>query len=113
MEKLSRYRAIARKIILDLGAQKNRPDKPIRYQVVADEETGNYLLVRNGWKGSTRFYNTLVHIEVRSDATVWLHQDNTDLVIADMLLDAGIPPKSIVLGFHTPAMRPDTEFAVG
>jgi len=113
MEKLNDYRGIARKIILDLGARKNKVESPIRYQVVTDDETGNYLLVRNGWKGSTRFYNTLVHIEVRKDATVWLHQDNTDLIIADMLLEAGIPSKNIVLGFHSPAMRPDTEFAVG
>ena len=113
MEKLTRYRKAARKIIFDLGMRKNNPAKPIRYQVITDDETGNYLLVRNGWKGTTQFYNTLIHIEVRNDATVWLHQDNTDLIVADMLMAAGIPQKSIVLGFHSPVMRPDTEFAVG
>ena len=113
MEKVVKYRSIARSIIADLGLKKNKAGAPIRYQIIADEKNGNYLLVRNGWKGGTRFYATIVHIEVTNEGMVWLHQDNTDLIIADMLLAAGIPSKDIVLGFHSPAMRPDTEFAVG
>ncbi|MCB9297659.1 MAG: XisI protein [Lewinellaceae bacterium] len=42
-----------------------------------------------------------------------LYQDSTDYIVADMLLDKGIPKKDIVLGFHAPVMRADTEFSVG
>lgn len=113
MEKIDIYRAAARKIITDLALRKNKAGKTVRYQAICDENSGNYLLVRNGWKNSTRFYNIVVHIEVKDNAVVWLHQDNTDLIIADLLLEAGIPQKNIVLGFHAPVMRADTEFAVG
>jgi XisI protein len=113
MEKISDYRTIARSIISELSFKKNKPGRPVRYQAISDNETGNYLLVRNGWKGTTRFYNILVHIEVTDEGTVWLHQDNTDLIIADMLLEAGIPQNKIVLAFHAPVARPDTAFAVG
>ena len=112
MEKIKHYRAIARSIISDLYQQKNKIGGPIRYQAILDEETGNYLLLRNGWKGTTRFYNILVHLEVTAQGTVWLHQDNTDLIIADMLLEANIAQNHIVLGFHAPIMRSDTAFAV-
>lgn len=111
MEKVKAYRAIARDIITSLSQRKNKVGRPVRYQAITDEATGNYLLLRNGWKGTTRFYNILVHIEVTQEGMVWLHQDNTDLIIADTLLEANIPQDHIVLGFHAPMMRSDTAFA--
>jgi len=51
-------------------------------------------------------------MQVREDGRVWLHEDNTDLIVVDWLLERGIPKKEIVLGWHAPSMRPDTEFAV-
>lgn len=105
MEKLIEYRQIAQEIIKELGARKNNNKKNIRYQTIADDETGNFILVRNGWKGSERFYSNIIHLEVAKDEKIWIHQDNTDLIIADMLIEKGIPEKDIVLAFHTPIMR--------
>ncbi|MFN4255928.1 MAG: XisI protein [Saprospiraceae bacterium] len=113
MEKVNHYRQIVRQLVSDLGTRKNKSGSSIKYQVITDDKTGNYLLLRNGWKGETRFYGAIVHIEVTDVGKVWLHQDNTDLVVADMLLEQGVPAKDIVLGFHAPIMRPETEFALG
>jgi hypothetical protein len=77
----------------------------IHYQIIIDDESGNYLLIRNGWRGATRFYSNLIHIEVTSEGKVWLHQDNTDLIIADLLIEQGIPENVIIYGFHAPAAR--------
>ncbi len=46
-----------------------------------------------------------MHIEVATDKKVWIHQDNTDLIIADMLIEKGIQEKDIILAFHAPMMR--------
>ena len=113
MEKVKAYRDIAREIITKLGEQKHFTTSLIRYQVIIDDQSGNYLLFRNGWKGETRIYGCIIHIEVMDDGKVWLHQDSTDYIVADLLLDKGIPKEDIVLGFHAPVMRPDTEFSVG
>jgi hypothetical protein len=113
MEKIDRYRMAAKKIITDLGVRKNKASKGIRYQAIADDDTGNYLLLRNGWKGANRFYSIIIHIEVMENGRVWLHQDNTDLIIADTLLAADVAQSDIVLGFQAPIVREDTEFAVG
>ncbi|NJL76376.1 MAG: XisI protein [Saprospiraceae bacterium] len=113
MEKIIAYKKIAKDMIADFEGRKNKSNRAIRYQVIADDATGNYLLLRNGWKGAVRFYNVLVHIEVTAEGLVWLHQDSTDLIIADKLLEAGIPEANMVLGFHAPIMRADTSFAVG
>lgn len=82
------------------------------YQLIIDEQRGHYLLYRNAWeKSSFRFYGTLVHLEVKNDK-IWLQYDGTDLIIADWILERGISPKELVLGFHPPIARQDTEFAV-
>ncbi|HMQ49032.1 MAG TPA: element excision factor XisI family protein [Saprospiraceae bacterium] len=113
MEKVALYRSIAKLIIAALGQKKGVSKHKIRYQTIFDEQNGNYILLRNGWKGSIRFYNIIVHIEVDENGLVWLHQDNTDLIIADLLMEKGIPRDHIVLAFHPPIARPDTTFATG
>jgi hypothetical protein len=107
MDIVKKYRQIVKQIIEDIGIRKNKPNRPIRYQVIADESTGNYLLIRNGWRGTNRFYANLIHIEVTSDAKVLLHQDNTDLIIADELIDAGIAERDITLTFNVPTIQED------
>ncbi|MCB0564075.1 MAG: XisI protein [Phaeodactylibacter sp.] len=113
MEKVKSYREIARDIINKLGTEKHFATSVIRYQVIIDDHSGNYLLFRNGRKGETRIYGCIVHIEVTDDGKVLLHQDSTDFIVADMMLEKGIPKQDIVLGFHAPIMRADTEFSVG
>ncbi len=112
MERIEKYKEISKTIIRDVNQHISGSDDDIRNQVILDEETRNYLLLMNGWKGESRFYGILIHIEVMESGRVWVHQDNTDLIIVDKLLDQGIPKKDIILGFHAPIMRPDTDFAI-
>lgn len=44
--------------------------------------------------------------------THWGHEDRTDQIVVDKLLEKGIPKSDMVIGFHAPIMRGDTEFAV-
>ena len=108
MEKITQYKAIVKAIVSAAA----RPDDPIFTQTIFDEDSGNYLLMMNGWEGEHRFYACLIHIEVKPDGKIWVHQDNTDLIVVDQLLEKGVPKKDMVLGFHAPIMRGDTEFAV-
>jgi hypothetical protein len=42
---------------------------------------------------------------------IWIEEDWTKQGIANELLDAGVPPEDIVLGFQHSSKRPLTEFA--
>jgi len=53
----------------------------------------------------------IAHLRIRNEK-IWVEADNTDALIVQQLLDAGIPKQSIVLAFHSPQKRPLTEFAV-
>lgn len=112
MEKLNKYKEIVKKVINEVAGLNPETNDEISNQIIFDENNNNYLLVMNGWRGESRFYGIIIHIEVKDNGRVWLHQDNTDLIIVDHLLERGIPKKDIVLGFHAPIMRPDTDFAV-
>ena len=113
MEKVKRYKEIIKLTINEVaGLNPDSNDDTVTNQIIFDENNSNYLLVMNGWMGESRFYGIIIHIEVKDNGRVWLHQDNTDLIIVDRLLEKGIPKEDIVLGFHAPIMRPDTDFAV-
>lgn len=112
MEKIAKYKEIARQVINEAAGLHPDENDAISNQLIFDEPNSNYLLVMNGWMGESRFYGIIIHIEVKDNGRVWVHQDNTDLIIVDQLLERGIPKEDIVLGFHAPIMRPDTDFAV-
>lgn len=112
MEKVIRHKFIVKSILSDLCERlsKNLPD--LTFDLLLDEEKGQYLLYRNGWRGMHRLYGCVAHIEVKQDGKVWLHHDGTDLALGQVLLDQGVDKKEIVLAFQAPAKRADTEFAV-
>jgi len=80
--------------------------------LIIDGERCQFLLLYMGWDGSRRVHHVAVHIELRGDK-VWLQCDNTDLVVAEDLVAAGIPKGSIVLGFREPEVRQYTEYGLG
>jgi hypothetical protein len=86
-------------------------EENIRTEFVSDDAVGHYQVGQVGWEGKRRVDDVFLHIDV-VDGKVWLQHDGTDLRIAEDLIRAGIPKEHIVLAFHHPSRRPDTEFAV-
>ena len=85
------------------GKAKEVPDA---IKKAVDDAFKNIIEVRT--KGSTIAHD----IEVKYNGKVYLRHDGTDLVLADKLLEKGIPASEIVLAFHAPYKRPWTEFAL-
>ena len=84
----------------------------IQRELIVDLEHGQFQVMLIGWKGTTRYHSVLVHIAIRGDL-IWVEDDNTELEIANRLVEQGIPKDRIVLGFHAPYKRPLTGFATG
>jgi XisI protein len=55
-----------------------------------------------------RSYNCVIHNIDIIDGQVWIQANNTDRLISEELVAAGIPAKSIVLGLQPPDVRPYT-----
>jgi hypothetical protein len=52
-----------------------------------------------------------MHIDI-IDGQVWIQANNTDRLIAEELVAAGIPPEAIVLGLQPPEVRRYTAYGV-
>lgn len=111
MEKILKYKAIVRALAEEIGKLSNA-SKEIETQIIIDDEHGHYLLFSTGWKNNNRTYGPFVHLDVTEDGKVWLQHDGTNLIIADLLEEKGIPKEDIVLAFHAPFRRPLTGYAV-
>jgi hypothetical protein len=113
MDKLNQYKGIVKNIIADI-MQQQEEDTPnnLTLQNISDDTNGQYLVYNNSWLKERRNYGCFLHLEVRSNGRIWIHHDGTDLIIAEKLLNLGIPQHDIVLGYRAPIVRPDTGFAV-
>lgn len=112
MEKINHYRTIIKEVMAYIGSLGIKPGDPVQSQLIEDDRNGHYLVFTNGWRGELRHYGCRLHIDLAPDGKVWLQHDGTDLVVADMLIEKGIPTSDIVLGFYPPIVRPETGFAV-
>ncbi len=104
MEKVNVYKKIVRSVV-EAIASISPSTEEIETQLIMDDERGHYLLFAVGWERSNWIYATFVHIDVKMDGKVWLQHDGTDLRIAEMLIEKGIPKNEIVIGFQAPHAR--------
>ena len=104
------YRDVIRQILA--RRVKEAPSEPgIETLAICDEAGGHYMLVELGWQPPKRIYNVVVHLRIH-DGKIWVEQDWTERGVARDLLEAGVPPGDMELGFQPPEMRPYTELAL-
>jgi hypothetical protein len=87
----------------------NDPESEL--QLIIDEKHNHYLIVEVGWHHNQRLYGSYIHIDIIDDK-IWIQQDGTSEGVANELVDLGISPQQIVLGFKTLERRKITDFAV-
>lgn len=112
MDKIEQYKTIVKEVINEVASDDVQSKDEVQTQVIKDDSAGHYLLFFNGWKRDKRYYGCYLHIDVAEDGKIWVQHDGTDLVVVQMILDKGVPKSDIVLAFHAPYVRADTEFAV-
>ena len=111
MDKLANYRQIIQKILTEYqqwAAGANQPG--VKQCVSFDQERDRYFWFHVGWDGKHRDFGVTVYLRIEQ-GKIWIEEDWTKQGIADQLLEAGVSPEDIVLGFQHPSKRPLTEFA--
>ncbi|MCK6693379.1 MAG: XisI protein [Thermoanaerobaculia bacterium] len=64
-----------------------------------------------GWENDQYIQYPVFHFDIRN-GKVWIQVNNTDILIAEELMQRGIPKSDIVLGLQHPLMREESGFAV-
>jgi hypothetical protein len=75
-----------------------------------DREQQRFALLDVGWFNQKHSCKTVVMVEIIS-SKLWLQQDTTAEGIADELVQAGVSPQQIILGFRPLELRAHTGFA--
>lgn len=111
MDKLAKYREIVQQLLIEHSKFKSAYGE-IDTSVSFDLERDRYQLISIGWESGRRVYGCVIHVDIKGDK-IWIQHDGTEVGVANELVERGISPQDIVLGYQTPNTRKYTEFAVG
>jgi len=98
--------------LLQNYAAEANSDDAVEAQLSFDRDRGHYQLVYVGWEGDRRVYGCVLHFDIKGDK-VWIQHNGTEVDVAAKLVELGVPPTQIVIGFHSPFKRQFTDYAVG
>jgi hypothetical protein len=79
---------------------------------IIDKDNHNYQLVTIGWIGTRYVHSSAFHLGIADNGKIWIRANATDIDIADILEDQGVPKSDIVLGFFPAYMREMSDYAV-
>jgi hypothetical protein len=68
-------------------------------------------MLQVGWNGDEYVHGAVIHVDIIGDK-IWIQYDGTEDGIATDLVENGILPETIVLGFRPPEVRSYTGFAI-
>ncbi|MCO6489857.1 MAG: XisI protein [Phaeodactylibacter sp.] len=110
MDKVEKYQ----EAIIDFLEEKARLRpvnlKNVENQIIIDKENRHYQLLSIGWDDNKFNFHAVFHFDIR-DGKVWIQRNDTEVMVADELIERGVAREDIVLGFQPPYARPYTGFA--
>ncbi len=72
----------------------------LKNRIIADIETNTFVFLTYGWQNSETYTHLLCfHLEI-IEGTIWIHENNTDAMIVIDLIQKGVAPEDIVIGFE-------------
>lgn len=109
--KIKKYQAIILTFLQERAAIKAANMTDCENVVIADKENHNYQLVTIGWIGTRYVHSSAFHLGIADNGKIWIRANETDIDIADVLEEQGVPKSDIVLGFFPAYMREMSDYA--
>ena len=78
--------------------------KDAEQQLIFDTKNHHYQLVRMGWKNERYFHYALFHFDIQ-DEKIWVRQNRTDANIEEELVEMGVEPEDILIGYRQPEVE--------
>ena len=98
MDRVNQYRQIMQDFLKDFAV--NDPEA----QLIFDVERDRYLVMHNNWRGEYRIYGCAMQLDL-IEGKVWIQHNSTEIYIDRELIQRGVAPQDIVLGFRSPSVR--------
>lgn len=112
MDKLEKYRQFIKQILREHAQISGTNNAAVKPELLFDSEHDHYQLAYVGWQGDKRVFGPVMHFDIQGDK-IWIQYNGTEDSVAQRLVDMGVPPSDIVLGFHSAFKRQFTPYAVG
>ncbi|MCG5058493.1 MAG: XisI protein [Limnoraphis sp. WC205] len=110
MDKLEKYRQIVQSLLIKYS-QFRTSEENIETQLIFDTERDHYQILELGWEDYDRIYNCIIHLDIK-DGKIWIQRNTTDILIAEELVEMGMPKEDIILGLQHPYKRPFTKYSI-
>ena len=112
MEKIEKYQNIIIEWLEAFAKRSKLANMPnVENKVIIDKKNGSFQLLRIGWEGDRYVFSVVFHFDIKN-GKVWFQRNITEYDVVDDLIEMGIPPSDIVLGFQPPYARKYTGLAV-
>jgi hypothetical protein len=111
MDKVTQYQQIICDLLKEYASIKKSLTPNVKAQVIIDKENNHYQLMSIGWHNNRYVYTIAFHFDIINEK-IWIQQNNTDILIADELMERGAPKSDIVLGFISEKARSFSGFAM-
>lgn len=111
MDKLKKFQEVIIDVLDEYKKQFVLTSQDIKNEVLIDKQNHHYQFLWTGWRGENHVFNVIFHLDIL-DNKIWIQQDNTEIGIANLLVEKGISKQDIVLAYFPKTHRKYTEFAV-
>lgn len=98
MEKIAKYQEIVLKELKYRQSTKIYNGPNLKRHLVINKLQTEFVLLDVGWFNKRYISDLVFHIEIKNDK-IWIHEDNTDIDIASVLVEEGIQKEDVVLAF--------------
>jgi len=98
MDRINEYRQIVRDFLNDFTKY------DANAQIIFDIDYDRYLVVHNEWRDDYRIYGCAMHLDI-IDSQIWIQHNSTEIYIDRELIQRGVSPQDIILGFRSPSIR--------
>lgn len=92
------------------GSLKPQSPDDVQIKVLIDEQNDHYQVLDIGWHNGKQVFLVIFHFDI-IDGKIWLQRNISDYDIIEDIEAKGVPKSDIVLAFHSPEMRPYTDYA--
>ncbi|MEH1960886.1 MAG: XisI protein [Nostoc sp.] len=110
MDKIKHYRQLIKQILTEHAQIRTNTDT-VNSELILDSENDHYQLAYVGWQGDKRVFGPVMHFDIQN-GKIWIQYNGTEESVAERLVELGVTPSDIVIGFHSPFKRQFTSYAV-
>lgn len=98
MDRLNEYRKIVCDFLKDFS--KNDGNAQLIFDIACDR----YVVMHNEWRDEYRIYGCAMQLDIIENQ-IWIQHNSTEIYIDRELIQLGVFPQDIILGFRSPSIR--------